>query len=234
MFGLSTFSALLSLTAITDDPVRAAMDHSKLSAYAAHPYISDDAVALLSTLRISTRSLRRSRTLDGSATATSCRPTAIPRRSPTRPSRAADGYVVLGFGAEGVEAAASGDAESSTTGELAGLEALDAPVVGAVVPETADEDCVELVGFEDFVDETFRFYVTVDGEADVSKLSKDLAKEAPGVGFDDQVAGRAKTTRSLSNSRVSTGAARELARPARGNESRRDRASPLRLRVSLR
>jgi hypothetical protein len=43
-FGLSTFSALLSLAALTDNPVRAAIDHSKLSAYAAHPYISERAV----------------------------------------------------------------------------------------------------------------------------------------------------------------------------------------------
>ena len=48
-FGLSTFSALLSLAALTDNPVRAAIDHSQLSAYAAHPYVSDDAVTLVST-----------------------------------------------------------------------------------------------------------------------------------------------------------------------------------------
>jgi hypothetical protein len=183
-FGLSTFSALLSLAALTDNPVRAAIDHSKLSAYAAHPYISDDAVALLSTTQdfdeIASSLEDAGWERDGDILSTDGDPQEVTYTAVAP----ADGYVVLGFSPEGVEAAASGDAEPSTTGELAALEALDAPVVGAVVPETADEECVELVSFEDFVDETFRFHITVDGEADVSKLSKTLAREAPGVGFD--------------------------------------------------
>lgn len=48
---------------------------------------------------------------------------------------AADGYIALGFSPEGVETAASEDAEPSATGELAALESLEAPIVGAVVPE---------------------------------------------------------------------------------------------------
>ena len=48
---------------------------------------------------------------------------------------AGDGFIVLGYTPEAVEAVASGEAPPSETGELAGLEALDAPVTAAVVPE---------------------------------------------------------------------------------------------------
>lgn len=183
-FGLSTFSALLSLAALTDNPVRGAIDHGQLSAYAAHPYISDDAVALLSTTQdfdeIASSLEDDGWERDGDVLSTEGDPETLTYTAVA----AADGFVVLGFSPEGVEAVASGDAEPSTTGELAGLEALEAPVVGAVVPEGKGAECIELVSFEDFVDETFRFYITVDGKAEPSRLSKDLSDEAPGVGFD--------------------------------------------------
>ena len=38
------------LSALTDNPVRAALDHGQISAYAAHPYVSDEAITLVSEL----------------------------------------------------------------------------------------------------------------------------------------------------------------------------------------
>ena len=112
-FGLSTFSALLSLAALTDNPVRAAIDHSKLSAYAAHPYISDDAVALLSTTQdfeeIASSLEDAGWERDGDVLSTDGDPQEVTYTAVA----AADGYVVLASAPEGVEAAASGDAEPS-------------------------------------------------------------------------------------------------------------------------
>ena len=40
-----------------------------------------------------------------------------------------------------------------------------------------------MIAFEDFVDETFTLYITVDGKAKSSELDKDLRDEAVSLGF---------------------------------------------------
>ena len=183
-FGLSTFSALRSLAALTDNPVRAAIDHGQLSAYASHPYISDDAVALLSTTQdfdeIASSLDDDGWERDGNVLSTDGDPETLTYTAVA----AADGFVVLGYSPEGVRAVAAGEAEPSTTGELAALDGLDAPVTGAVVPEAEEAGCIEVVTFEDFVDENAEVHITTDGDADPAQLSKDLRVDALGLGFE--------------------------------------------------
>ena len=182
-FGLSTFTALLSISSRTDNPVRSAIDHGQLSAYAGQPGFSQEAVVLLSTTQdfdeIASALEDDGWERDGDVLSTDGDAETLTYTAVA----AADGFVVLGFDPERVEAVASGDAEPSTTGELAGLEGLEAPVIGAMVPEGKDAECIELLSFEDFVDESFRFYITVAGKAESSRLSKNLKDEASSLGF---------------------------------------------------
>ena len=183
-FGLSTFVALRDLSALTDNPVRAALDHGMISAYAAHPYVTDEAITLLSTSQdfdeIADSLEDEGWERDGDVISTEGDPEQLTYTA----LAAADGFIVLGYSPDVVEAVASGDAVPSDTGELAALENLDAPVIGAVVPEAEGAECIQTVSFEDFVDESFNFYITIDGKADVSKLPKELPSEAQGAGFE--------------------------------------------------
>jgi hypothetical protein len=182
-FGLSTFFALRDLAALTDNPVRAALDHGLISAYAAHPYVSDEAVTLLSTSQdfdelaqsLEDEGWER----DGDTVSTSGDPEELTYTA----VGAADGFVVLGYSTEAVEAVADGDSAPSETGELEALDGLDAPVVAAVIPEGERAACLESVTFEDFVDGTFALHVNVEGKADVKKVSPELRGEAASTGF---------------------------------------------------
>jgi hypothetical protein len=183
-FGFSTFFALRDLAALTDNPVRAALDHGQISAYAAHPYVLDEAITLVSSSQdfdeISTTLEDDGWKRDGAVVSAEGNPEELTYTA----VGAGDGFLVLGYDPGVVEAVASGEAPPSETGELAGLEALDAPVAAAVVPETEGTECIELIAFEDFVDETFTLYITVDGKAKSSRLDKNLAVEAKSLGFD--------------------------------------------------
>jgi|AntDryMetagUQ889_1029465.scaffolds.fasta_scaffold18927_1 hypothetical protein len=48
-FAFSTFYAFRSVAALVDNPVREALDYSRITAYAGHPFLADDAVTLVST-----------------------------------------------------------------------------------------------------------------------------------------------------------------------------------------
>ncbi|MDX6587354.1 MAG: hypothetical protein QOI31_1827 [Solirubrobacterales bacterium] len=183
-FGFSTFFALRDLAALTENPVRAALDHGLITAYAGHPYVLDEAITLVSSSQdfdeLASTLEDDGWERDGAVVSTEGDPQELTYTA----VGAGDGFIALGYDPEVVEAVASGEAPPSETGELAGLEALDAPVTAAVVPDEAEgEECVELIAFEDFLDETFRLYITVDGEAKSSQLSKDLTDEALSLGF---------------------------------------------------
>lgn len=182
-FGLSTFTALRDLSALTDNPVRAALDHGLISAYAGHTYLSDNAVALLSTSQdfndIASALEDDGWERDGAVVSTEGNPDELTYTA----VGAANGFVVLGYTAEAVEAMASGESPPSESGELEVLDSLDAPVIGATIPGADSAECVESAAFEDFVDESFRFYITVEGKADESNVSKALAAEAESIGL---------------------------------------------------
>jgi hypothetical protein len=182
-FGFSTFFALRDLAALTDNPVRAALDHGLITAYAGHPYVLDEAITLVSSSQdfdeLASTLEDDGWERDGAVVSTEGDPQELTYTA----VGAGDGFIVLGYDPKVVEAAASGEAPPSKTGELAGLEALDAPVTAAVVPEVEGGECIELIAFEDFVDETFRLYITVEGDAKSSQLSKDLPDEALSLGF---------------------------------------------------
>ncbi len=183
-FGFSTFFGLRELSAVIENPVRSAVDHSLVTAYASHPFISDDAVALLSTSQdfeeIATSLEDEGWEQDGDVISTDGDPEELTYTA-VAPG---DGFVVLGYSPEGVEAVASGEAEPSETGELEALEALDAPVTMATIPEVEGTECISLIAYEDFVDGTADLFITVDGKADADRLGKDLRKTSGSVGFE--------------------------------------------------
>lgn len=179
----SAYFALFSLSAVVDNPVRSAMDNSEITAYAAHPdYQSDDAVAFVLTgqdFEEIASSLedsgweRNGNVLTGESD---------PEGLTYNTAGAADGFLVLGYSEEAVEAVVSGDAEPSETGELEALETLDAPIVGAVIPDVAGLECVTLITFEDFADGRSTVVLTVDGKAETGRISKDVSDPAS-LGF---------------------------------------------------
>jgi hypothetical protein len=182
--GSSAYFALFSLSAKVDNPVRTAMDNSQITAYAAHPdYRSDDSVALVSTTQDFEEIAsaledegweRDGDVLTGESDAEGLTYDAV---------GAADGFVVLGYSKEAVEAVVSGSAKPSDTGEVKALEGLDAPVIGAVIPDVEGLECVSLVTFEDFVDGRSGIQMTVDGEADAKNISKQLEQDSASAGF---------------------------------------------------
>ncbi len=182
-FGQSTFYALRDLSILTDNPLRAALDHSAITAYAAHPYVSDDAVALVSTSQdfddVASSLEADGWERDGDVLSTDGDPAELGYTA----AAAGDGFIVLGTSPEGVEAAASGDAEPSEAGELEALAELDAPVVFAMIPESKNVECVSLITFEDFVDGTMDVHVTVDGEADDKRVADKLSRDIDTIGF---------------------------------------------------
>ena len=212
-------------------PLPSRIDHSKLSRpSAAHPYVSDDAVALVSTTQDFDDVASSLGPMGGSAMVTSSRQTATPRKSGNTAVAAADGFVVLGFTPGGVEAAASGDAEpprerASWRASRRSMRLWSAPWC----PDK-DEECVELIRFEDFVDETIGFYVTVDGGADHSKLSEKSRGRRHASASSHLDGGRATPSRLTSRGSMRRGS--RTPPPSRGYGAGRDRAPPLRLRVS--
>ena len=180
----SAYFALFSLSAVVDNPVRTAMDESLITAYAAHPdYASEKSVALVSTTQDFDELAsaledegweRDGDVLTGESDAEGLTYDVV---------GAADGFVVLGYSADAVEAVTSGDAQPSDTGEVEALEDLDAPVVGAVIPEVEGLECVTLITFEDFVDGKSRIAMTIDGRADTESISKQIAKDSASAGF---------------------------------------------------
>jgi hypothetical protein len=183
-FGFSTFFGLRELSALVENPVRSALDHSLITAYASHPFISDEAVALLSTSQdfeeIATSLEDAGWEQDGDVFSTDGDPEELTYTA----AAPADGFVVLGYSPEGVEAVASGEAEPSGTGELEALEELDAPVTLGLIPEGEGTECISSVAYEDFVDGTTDLFITVDGKADTARLAKDLPKTAGSIGFE--------------------------------------------------
>lgn len=180
----SAYFALFSLSAKVENPVRSAMDNGQITAYAAHPdYTSDDAVALVSTTQdfdeIASALEDEGWERDGDVLTGESDPDGLSYNT----VGAGDGFVVLGYSTEAVEAVVSGDAEPSDTGELEALEELDAPVIGAIVPEVEGLECVSLITFEDYLDGTSTVSMTVDGGADAKKISDQLEKDSASAGF---------------------------------------------------
>ncbi len=183
-FAQSTFYALRELSLLTDNPVRAALDHSAITAYAAHPYVSDEAVALVSTSQdfgeIAESLEADGWERDGDVVSTEGNPDELGYTAVA----AGDGSLVLGTSPEGVEAAASGSAEPSKTGELVALGKLDAPVVFAMIPDAEDLECVSLITFEDFVDGRMDVHLTVEGKADDNRVPSELSRDIVTIGFE--------------------------------------------------
>ena len=182
-FAVSAFFAFQSLALRTENPVRSALDHSLITAYAAQPAIADDAVTLVSTSQdfedIATSLENEGWERDGAVLSIDGNAAALGYTA----VGAGEGFLVLGNEPGLVEAVASGEAEPSQSGEIEALQELDAPVTGAIVPDVDGLECVELVGFEDFVDGTATVYITVDGEAATERVSEQLKKDSASVGF---------------------------------------------------
>lgn len=183
-FNFSSFFALRDLLTPSDNPVRAALDHSVITTYAAHPYVSDDAVTLLSTSQdfeeIASSLEDDGWERDGDVISTDGDPEVLSYTAVA----AGDEFIALGYTPEAVEAVAAGDAEPSDTGELEALEELEAPVVTAVIPDAPDAECITEVSFEDFVDGTANLFVTIDGEADTQSVSGQFTEDSASIGFD--------------------------------------------------
>ena len=100
---------------------------------------------------------------------------------------AGDGFLLLGYSAEAVEAVASGDAEpcrpSAKRESSRRSKSLSAPVTAAIIPEVEGLECVTLITFEDFVDGKSNIALTVDGEADTKNISNELNESAESTGF---------------------------------------------------
>ncbi len=180
----AAYVSLFSLSAVVDNPVRTAMDNSQITAYAAHPdYTSDEALALVSTTQdfeeIATALEDEGWERDGDVLTGESDPEGFTYTA----VGAAEGFLVLGYSADAVEAVVSGEAEPSNSGELEALEGLDAPVVGAIIPDVEGLECVTLITFEDFVDGDSSIVMTVDGGAEEDRISKKIAADSASAGF---------------------------------------------------
>jgi hypothetical protein len=207
-FAFSTFFAMRHLSVVTDNPVRRALDHSLITAYAAHPFVADEAVTLVSTSQsfedIADALEEDGWEREGDVLSTEGDPEALGYTAVA----AGDGHLVLGYSSDGVSAVATGSAEPSESGELKALENLDAPVVTAVLPESPPSpECVSLVTFEDFVDGTSEVHLTVDGasKATPDRLNPTLAKDLPSIGFDFKSAEAAGDTLTIKLSGLKDG-----------------------------
>ena len=182
-FAVSAFTSFLSLSIRTDNPVRSALDHSLITASAAQPTTADDGVTLVSTSQdfeeIASSLEDADWERDGDLLTTEGDALELGYTA----AAAGDGFLVLGNDPTLVEDVATGDAEPSQSGELEALEQLDAPVIGAIVPEIEGLECVSLVTFEDFVNGEATIDVTVDGEADPDGVSRRLKVDASSIGF---------------------------------------------------
>lgn len=182
-FATSAFFAFQSLSLRTENPVRSALDHSAISAYAAQPASANDSVTLVSTTQ-SFDDIASSLEADewereGDVLSTDEDPATLGYTA----VGGSDGFLVLGNDPGLVEAVASGEAEPSETGELEALEQLDAPVTAAIVPEVEGLECVEMITFEDTVDGLASMDVTVTGGADADGFSKQLRQDSASAGF---------------------------------------------------
>lgn len=188
-FAFSTFYAFRSISALVDNPVREALDYSQVTAYAAHPFLADDAVTLVSTSQdfeeIATSLEEADWTRDGNVLSIDGNPEELTYTA----VGAGDGFVVLGYDAEVVEAVASGDAAPSETGELELLAGLgEAPVTFAAIPaEKGFEtgvviECIDTLTFTDPVDGTSAIEIGVAG-ADEKNLPPDFEEVATSAGF---------------------------------------------------
>ena len=184
-FASSTFSAFFSLSALVENPVRSAMDHSLITAYAGNlDYTSEDTVTLVSTSQdfedIATALEDEGWERDGDVLTGDSDEQGLTYSAVA----AGDGFLVLGYSADAVESVASGEAQPSEAGDVSAIEDLDAPVVGAVVPRGVEGlDCVTLVAYEDFVNGDAELQITVDGQADEESLSKQIRQDSESAGF---------------------------------------------------
>lgn len=180
-FGASTYVGLRDLSAGVENPVRDALDHGAISAYAGHPYVSDEAVTLISTSQpfdeIANSLEDAGFERDGDVLSIEGSPEELTYTA-VAPG---DGFIVLGYDAETVAAVAAGEAEPSTTGELEALSELDGPVVIAVVPD--EPECVRAIGAVDQADGTAELKVLIDGEADLRSFGPLDAGSAQSIGF---------------------------------------------------
>ncbi len=189
-FFFSTFFAFRSVAALVENPVRDALDHSLITAYAAHAFLADDAVTLVSTSQdfdeIASSLEEAGWDREGDVLSTTGDPLEITYTAVA----AGNDFLVLGYDPEVVGSVAAGETEPSQTGELELLEELEpAPVTYAAISGEkgfeggATLDCVESVTYTDPVDGTSKVVVTVP-EADVEKLPPDLEGQSSTLGFD--------------------------------------------------
>ncbi len=182
-FAFSTFYALRDVSQLSDNPVRSALDHSLITAYAGHQFILDGSVTLVSTTQpfddIADSLKDAGWSQDGDLVSTDGDPEQLTYTA----VGAGDGFLVLGYNADLVNSVASGEAKPSDAGELDLLHDLDAPVVFAQIPDTKGLECVQSLTFTDTVDGNATFYINVDGIADKDKVARSLQSDLASIGW---------------------------------------------------
>lgn len=182
-FVFSTFFALRDVAQLTDNAVRSALDHSVITAYAAHPYISDEAVTLISTSQdfdeIASSLEDDGFERDGN-TLTSDGDPEVDTYTAVAPG---DGFIVLGYSAEGVEAVADGGGEPSGTGELELLEELPEAPARIATLRSGGPDCVVSVTSTDQANGDADLTVAFDSPPKTANLDGDLEDAWGSLGF---------------------------------------------------
>ena len=182
LFSFSAFFALRDVSTPVENPVRSAVDHGQISAYAAHPYVSDDAVTLVATSQpfdeIASSLEDAGFERDGDVLTIDGDPEELTYTAAAR----GDGFLALGYSADAVRAVAEGDAEPSTTGELEELAELDAPVRLAVVPD--EPECVTAITATDEATDSAELGFEIADGADLERFGPLDQASAASIGFE--------------------------------------------------
>lgn len=190
-FVVSTFVGLWNISFPNNNPVRDALDHSVISAYAAHLFQEPGAITLVATTQpfddLAEGLEEAGYERDGDVVFSDGDPEELSYTA----AAPGDGFLVLGYDPDTVRRVAAGEAEPASSPEVEAVLAHDdAPVVAAIAPE--EPECIVTMTSTDQVEGGGTLYIRTAGKPDLDAFQRLDSPAFSSIGFgvgEPQIAG---------------------------------------------